>query len=375
LRKKHEVDEDAANVDHASTHPAPPLAAALCCAAAIAWPRPAAAGNEAHVRTPVLWPSECGRVVERSVDPVAHFDYTIPYEDTNKTAEELPDSRTHQFFALCRQHGVSELLPAWITRDDVDRSVVAGLLEPDEVTYREILDETTIWTDCFVRITGDDERRPITFAEAELGVDWDTSTVAVGVWSLAGYTFEPTLNLWRDRPGFVKILDDRDDPEQDLPAIALLADEQAVGPGEIMRFEACVDVLEPARIELEWAPFQPSLEWQPLDTIEVDADGSLLLDLPAPIAAADSELLVRARLIDALGREYIAHGPVRVSVSACPEQGCSEPVAPGDEARGCSTRPRTNAAGIWILLGLLLLDRRRVSRRSARACVRAVARG
>jgi hypothetical protein len=347
--------------------PAParvPLVAALCCASTLCWPRSASAGNEAHVRTPVLWPSECGRVVERSVDPIAHFDYAIPTEDTDKTADELPDSRTHQFFALCRQHPVSELVPAWITRDDVDRSVLAGLLEPDEVTYREILDETTIWTDCFVRITGDDERRPITFAQAELGVDWDTSGVAIGVWSLAGYTFEPQLNLWRDRPGFVKILDDRDDPEQDLPAIALLGDEQAVEPGETLRFEACVDVLEPARIELEWAPFEPFLEWQPLDTITVDADGPLLIEHPAPIAAAESELLVRARLIDALGRETIAHAPVRVSVAACPEQGCSEPVLPAlpimpDDARGCTTSPRAPFAWLLPLFGLLLLNLRR----------------
>jgi hypothetical protein len=343
--------------------PAPtrvPLVATLCCAAALAWPRSASAGNEAHVRTPVLWPTECGRVIERSVDPIAHFDYAIPYEDTDKTADELPDSRTHQFVALCRQRPFSELLPPWITRDDVDRSVLAGLLEPDAVTYREILDESTIWTDCFVRITGDDDRRPITFAQAELGVDWDTSAVAIGVWSLAGYTFEPPLNLWRDRPGFVKVLDDREDPEQDLPAIALLGDEQAVEAGAALHFEACVDVLEPARIELEWATFKPFLEWQPLDTITVDGDGPLSIEYPAPIAAADSELLVRARLIDALGREYVAHAPVRVSVSPCPEQGCSEPLTlEPDDARGCTASPRTPIAALLALFGLLLRNRRR----------------
>jgi hypothetical protein len=357
-----------------------PLAAALCGVAMFAGPRSASAGNEAHLRTPVLWPSECGRVVDRSVDPVVRFDYAIPYEDTDTTTDELPDSRTHQFVALCRQRPFTELLPAWITRSDVERSVDAGLLAVDEVTYREILDETTIWTDCFVRITGDDERRPITFAQAELGVDWDTSTVAVGVWSLAGYTFEPAFNLWRDRPGFVKIVDDRDDPEQDLPAIALLGDEQVVEPGQAIHFEACVDVLEPASIELEWAPFKPFLDWQPLDTITVDGDGALLIEPAAPIAAADSQMLVRARLVDALGREFIAHAPVRVSVSACPEQGCSEPApAPDDddEARGCSTRPRapTSAAGRLLgMLGLLGLLGLRLSRRSARACANAAAR-
>ncbi len=319
------------------------------------------------MRTPVLWPSECGRVVDRSVDPVAHFDYSIPLEDTQLTPDELPDSRTHQFFALCRQHALTELLPAWVTRDDVDRSVLAELLAAGQVSDAEILDESSTWAGCFVRITDDDQRRPITFAQADVGVDWDTSEVAIGVWSLVGYTFEPPLNLWRDRPGFVKVIDDPGDPEQDLPALALLGEEQAVAPGEALRIDACVDVLGPATIELEWAAFLPELEWQPLDTITVEADGPLSIEPPAPIAAADSELLVRGRLVDALGREYVAYLPVRVSVGACDEQACIEPTPPVTESRGCSARP--DAGEPWPLLALLGLW---LSRRSARgfACAR-----
>ncbi|PRP95648.1 hypothetical protein ENSA5_37810 [Enhygromyxa salina] len=339
-----------------------PIVVLVC--AALASPASASAANEAHVRTPVLWPSQCARVVDRSVDaPIVHFDYTIPVEDTEPTLDELPDSRTHQFVALCRQRPVSELLPPWITRDDVDRSVELGLVEADEVSYREILDESTIWTDCFTRITADDDRRPISFEQAAAGVEWDTSAVGPGVYSVSAYTFEPTLNLWRDRPGFVKILDDPDDPEQDLPAIALLVDEQALDPGAPIVVEACVDVLGPAQVELEWARFAPSLDWQALDTLTVDDDGPLSLDLRAPIAAADSEILVRARITDARGRESIGHATARVSVLPCPLDGptCVEPTPEGEgegegegQRGGCSVGSPLGTGGGG-LVGLVFL--------------------
>jgi hypothetical protein len=351
----------------------PSLAAALVgfalLAAALLVPGVAAAGNEAHVRTPVLWPSECARIVDRGVEPVAHFDYDVPVEDTQQSADELPDSRTHQFVALCRQHPASELLPPWITRDDVDRSVDAGLVEDGAVTYREILDETTVWADCALRVTADDDRRPITFAEAAAGVDWDTSAAPIGVYTLAGYTFEPALNLWRDRPGFVKVVDDPDDPDQDLPALALLADEQIVSPGDAIVLDACVDALGPASLELEWARFAPSLDWQPLDTVSVD-DGALTVEIPAPAAAADSEILIRARLVDALDRAYVGHAPTRVTVLPCPTDGCGSPPPPSDdEPRGCSMilgpNNRARPAGLLLLVLALLVPKRHAVRARA----------
>lgn len=315
---------------------------------------PALAANEAHVRTPVLWPAECGRVVDRSVDPITHFEYTIPTEDTPTGADELPDSRTHQFVALCRQHPQTELLPAWITRDDVERSVELGLLEADAVSYREILDETTVWADCFTRITADDQRRPISFEQAAAGVDWDVSAVERGVWSIAGYTFEPTLNLWRDRPGFVKILDDVDDPQQDLPAVALLAQEQVVEPGAAIVLEACVDIYGAGELTLEWAPFAPSLVWQPLAMVAADSDGPLAVDVLAPVAAAGTQILIRARIVDALGREYVGHAPASVSVLPCPESGdsCVDPPPPEPDAAGCAITPQPPTL---LLLPILLL--------------------
>ncbi|MFO7564547.1 MAG: hypothetical protein R6X02_18020 [Enhygromyxa sp.] len=335
---------------------------------ATAWPSPARAGNEAHVRTPVLWPSQCAVIVDRSVEPLVHFDYTIPLEDTELTPEELPDSRTHQFVALCRERPLSELLPSWITRDDLDRSAAAGLVPTADQPAEAILDESPAWSGCFARITDDDDRRPITFAQAALGVDWDTREAALGVWTVAGYTFEPPLNLWRERPGFVKIVDDRADPEQDLPAIALLGDERVVEPGELVELEACVDVLEPATILLEWAEFAPELEWRPLSTSTVESDGPLRLELTVPSAAAERELLVRARLRDARERERLAYLPARLSVLPCPTTGCVDPPPepdPPPDAEAPRAGCRSASVASPALLGLLLLPLARRRRRSA----------
>jgi hypothetical protein len=289
-------------------------------------------------------------IVDRSIDPIVHFDYTIPLEDTELTPDELPDSRTHQFVALCRERPLSDLLPNWLTRDDVERSAAAGLIDSAELDAAAILDESPLWSDCFVRVTADDDRRPITFAQAALGFTWDTSNAAVGVWSIAGHTFEPPFNLWRDRPGFVKIVDDPADPDQDLPAIALLGDEQVLEPGASVEFDACVDVLEPATVELEWAEWAPELVWRPL-AVSAVGDGPLRLEFTAPSEAADRELLLRARLIDALGRERLAYLPARLSVLPCPAAGCVEPPSDMD--------PPNNPGCSGLVLLPILLRRRR----------------
>ena len=341
------------------------LRATLLGMVTLACPSLARAANEAHVRTPVLWPSECGVIVDRSVDPIVHLDYSIPVEDTQLTPEELPDSRTHQFIALCRERPLTDLLPSWLTRDDVERSAAAGLIESAALSSAAILDESPNWSDCVVRITADDDRRPITFTQAALGVDWDTSEVPVGVWSVVGHTFEPPLNLWRDRPGFVKIVDDRSDAEQDLPAIALLGDEQVLEPGETVELDGCVDVLEPATLALEWAEFAPELVWHPLQEVAVDGDGPLPLALTMPSETADRELLIRATLTDALGRERVTHLQARVSVLPCPPGGCPEPPPsepePGEASRpGCACATPISPRALGLLLLPLLLRRRRL---------------
>ncbi|MCA9683842.1 MAG: hypothetical protein KC457_16700 [Myxococcales bacterium] len=342
---------------------APRLAMAAACVA-LSLSSPALAGNEAHVRTPVLWQPApaCGVVVDRSVDPWLHLDYAIPGEDTALTTEELPDSRRQQFFALCRDRAADELLPPWITRDDVDRSVEAGLLPADTVEPAAILDESPAWAGCFTRITADDQRRPITWDQAALGVDWDTASVDTGVWLVAGYTFEPVLNLWSPRPGFIKIVDDSDDPQQDVPALALTVEQQVLEAGTTIELGGCIDAEMPALIHLEWTAFAPTLDWQDAGEIAISEDGALALPFPTP--ATEGEILIRATVTDAQGRSFVAHGPAPLTVIPCDGE-CAPDVDPTPEdgdGCGCSSTPRREFAP-WLLL-LAILPLRRRSRRT-----------
>ncbi|EDM75955.1 hypothetical protein PPSIR1_19819 [Plesiocystis pacifica SIR-1] len=347
-------------------------------------PARAQAGNELHVRTPVLWPgASCGQVVERggSEDAALHLDYAIPAEDTLLTADELEDSRTHQFLALCRDRPSTELLPEWITADDLARSLDAGLLDAAEaeaiISDLGILDAHPEWSSCARRITADDDRRPITFAAAEAGVDWTLADVPVGVWRVAGYTFEPPLNLWSPRPGFIKIVDDLDDPEQDLPALALSSPELILEADGAFTLEGCADLLEPALASVDWSPFAPELDWRPLLEAEAITDGSFSLALTAPPLEAlgppgrDAEasdqptLLLRVRVTDALGRSAVAHlsqpAQLRPCVGGCADDSGSDSGEDGESGShaGCSVPETPRPRLLWLLLALGWMGRRK----------------
>ena len=340
------------------------LAAALLPALALAWPAAARAGNEAHPRTPVLWPdATCSVVVDRSETATLELSYAIPFEDTMLGPDELPDSRTHQFFALCRQRDPGELLPSWITRDDVERAGALGLVDAASVGPAQVLDEAPAWAGCFVRITADDARRPITFAAAAEPIAWQLADAARGVYEIAGYTFEPPFNLWRARPGFVKILDDPSDPAQDLPAAAI-ASTDAIWQGR-GTLELCVDAIPPITAIVEWAPFAPQLDYQRLDERTIAAPGTIALELDGPAVTDAVEAVLRVRIVDTLGREFVAHHPTTLvlapaldepgtgtdGTSTDTEGGASEPASSG---LGCSCG-QTPASGAGPLAWLALL--------------------
>jgi hypothetical protein len=105
-------------------------------------------------------PSTARSRIDRSVDPVLHLPYGIPREDTAVTSDEVPDSRTHQFFAFCRRRHPQDYLPNWITWADVDAAVMTGKVESsDDIAPRDVLESSTAWQGCWYRITEDDERR------------------------------------------------------------------------------------------------------------------------------------------------------------------------------------------------------------------------
>jgi hypothetical protein len=350
--------------------PASPRSSVLGAAAllvSLAWSATARAGNEAHPRTPVLWPdSPCSTVVDRSEQTTLELAYAIPFEDTMLGPDELPDSRTHQFFALCRQRDPGELLPSWITRDDVERAGALGIVDAASIGPEQVLDEAPAWAGCFVRVTADDARRPITFAAAAEPVAWQLADAARGVYEIAGYTFEPPFNLWRARPGFVKILDDPSDPAQDLPAAAI-ASTDAIWQGR-GTLELCVDAIPPITAVVEWAPFAPQLDYQRLDERTIAAPGTIALELEGPALDEAVEAVLRVRIVDTLGREFVAHQATTLVLApaldepgtdADTDTGESEPAGRGPGC-SCGQIPSSGAlplACLALLLGARLRKR------------------
>lgn len=288
----------------------------------------ARAGNGIHPRTPAEFPAPpCMTIVDRSVDPIAHIDYTIPLEDTELTADEVADSRRHQFFALCRDHSQQEGLPYWITQADIDAADAKGLIEqmiPDE----QIFEKSATWADCWHRVNADDDRRPITFEMAAMGVDWDTSAIPAGPYVIRGYTWEPALNLWSFRSGVIKVVDDPDDESLTPPAAAITTTTEIVYKNEDLVVEGCVDALAGSTATLLWADTAAdTLAWQVYASdVPIEGDGFSIALTPYD-EIIDKTVAIRVDVTDPQDRTYSAHMrllPIFSKMTACPEEGESE---------------------------------------------------
>lgn len=300
---------------------------------------PARASNQTHERTPVIWdPGEaacglddqeaaCGIVIDRSNQTTWNLPYGIPFEDTEVGMDEVVDSRRHQFFAFCRQRPpIVELLPVWITDadaqaasevitcfdpDDDGPEECGPLVDPDSLTAEDILETSVAWEDCWHRINADDMRRPITCAQADEGVDWALAGPPQGVYVVEGYTWEPALNKWWQRPGFIKIVDDPNDPQQDLPAAAMIVEgDGIVYSNETTELEACIDALEGSSMRLEWGllPNGPGeVEWSILEDELPAPDGSFTLEFVLPEEAEGEFIILRLTVEDPMGRRWVAY--------------------------------------------------------------------
>lgn len=359
---------------------------------ALALPGAAQAHGNIHMRTPVLWDSPaCMTVVDRSVDPVLSLHYTIPYEDTAVTPEEVADSRRHQFFALCRDfigQGIGTP-PVWITNADVAAAAALALVDPNTLGPEDILTSSTAWKGCWTRITGDDERRPITVEAAMEPVLWDTSGLPVGPRIVMGYTWEPVYNLWSKRGGVVQIVDDLD-PAASPPALAISTPEFIVLAGDAVMIEGCVRVMAGATLSASWANTQdPALTWFPFAQDVPVTDETFALPFVAPPTAMGQALFLRVEVVDPLGRRFTGYMDGAASIipnDALPEDASTggSSTGAGDSSRagdddsagsssstgaaadealvrtGCGCRG-TMGAPAWAAL-LLLVRRRRVQR-------------
>jgi hypothetical protein len=281
---------------------------------ALLMPGLARAGNGVHPRTPVKWEPApaCMTIVDRTIDPKLTFSYTIPYEDLRPadSTDEVEDSRRHQFIGFCADHSPQQPLPEWLSMADVDVAVQLGIIDAGEVKPDNMLETNPEWKDCFTRITADDERRLITFAEAMKPVVWDTTGLPVGAYIISGYTWEPVFNIWSDRPGVVKIVDDPD-PAANPPALVITNTDEIKYPGEMITLVGCLDAMDGSTVTGYWAATADDtpdvLEWASFaaDT-PVSGDAFEVPFLP-PEATHGQSIAIKLEIVDPMDRKYTAH--------------------------------------------------------------------
>lgn len=279
------------------------------------------AGNGIHPRTPVLWEPApaCMTVVDRTVDAKLAFTYTIPYEDLRPvdSTDEVDDSRRHQFIALCAGHSPQEPLPVWLSVADVMQAEATGTVKLADLDPQEIFETNAMWKDCFTRITADDARRLITFAEAGKPVVWDTTGLAAGAYLISGYTWEPVFNIWSRRPGVVKVIDDPD-PTKSGPALAITNEDEIKYSDEVLTVVGCVDAMDGSTITGYWARTSDDtpkvLEWMPFAADTPVSGESFALDFSPPPESVGQEIAIKAEIVDPMDRRYTAHMSALASI-------------------------------------------------------------
>lgn len=314
---------------------------------------PAHAANGLRPRTPAVFDGvPCLQSVERGTP--LDIEYSVTFDDTELTPDELPDSRKHQFFAFSRTNW-NFAFPVWINQSDFDRAEANGDITV-EFGPDDILESSSPWpADTWVRITPDDPRLPITLEQAAMGVTWDTTDVAPGTWLVAAYTWEPENNLWSPRFGAVRV-EEPGDPESAGPTVFLpRQDGLLANRGEPLAVAGCVQAPEGSTITASWGTIAGGIdepEWIPFLEDEPVESGELELELVAP-AEAGATIKLRVEITDPQGRSYVAYTPTTIAV-------VGEVMETGDDGGGggscgCTeARPRGPGAllGLVVLLGL-----------------------
>jgi MYXO-CTERM domain-containing protein len=298
-------------------------------AALLLTPALASAGNGSHPRTPVDWSgAPCMTIIDRSsggMSATYPLAYAVPYEDIDLTPDEVANSRTHQFFAYCRDRHLEDILPGWITEVDIQAAVDKGLGTIDLVDLElDVLENAPDWASCWSRISEDADRRPITFAAAAEPVPWDTSMLPAGTYVVDGYTFEPWYNLWSPHPGVFKIVDDLD-PAASMPAAALTFVEQTVNVGDEASISGCVDAMDGATMTLSWSNGNINGEpnWLPFAEDMPAPTGSFDVGFAPPIEAASNSVMIKLDIVDPLDREWTAYSRAYIAVvEGVGDEGC-----------------------------------------------------
>ncbi|MEM9457813.1 MAG: hypothetical protein AAGF11_26780 [Myxococcota bacterium] len=241
-------------------------------------------------------------IVDRSVTATVHLEYAVPMEDTELTDDELEDSRTHQFFGFCRGLDPQVYLPRWITQADVDRATDMGIA-PGNIEPANILESNTDLAGCWHRINADDDRRPITFAAADEGLDWDTTDLAAGNYLIEGYTWEPPLNIWSSRTGVIKVVDNPD-PAASAPALGINNTEEVLDLGDTVTIEGCVSAEQGSTLTAYWALPEGEATWRPFIENDPVPGETFAVEFDPPEEAEGEPVMIRVDVTDPSGRRY-----------------------------------------------------------------------
>ncbi|MBV1859324.1 MAG: hypothetical protein KUG77_12990 [Nannocystaceae bacterium] len=240
--------------------------------------------------------------MDRSVSATVHLDYAVPMEDTELTSDEVEDSRTHQFFGFCRALDPQTYLSRWITQADVERAREIGIA-PGEVNARNIMESNTHWAGCWHRINADDDRRPITDAAAEQGIDWDTAPLDAGTYVIEGYTWAPPLNIWSSRTGVIKVVDDPD-PALSGPAVGITNTQDVIDQSEAVTIEGCASAQEGSTLSASWGLPAGEVMWQPFIENDPVLGESFAFEFDPPQEVAGESVMIRVDITDPSGRSY-----------------------------------------------------------------------
>jgi hypothetical protein len=353
-------------------------------------------GHGEHPRTPVEWTVDdqapaCMTLVDRSIDPVVHLQYEVPFDDVCYTPTVTND-RTHDFVAFCRDHAPLDFLPRWMTTADaVEAEPIYGPIEPDDV-----LETNAAWADCWWRLD-DVGRRPITAEQASQGVDWDTSDLAPGSYVIAGYTYEPAFNLWWPHDGAFKVHDG--DPAAVGPAVALVQTKIIRYRDELGELEGCVDAIDGAELVLSWAVADYDAQWEELSTIDVPG-AAFSASFPMLEVWWGQAINLRVEVVDPMGRSSVAYLKPSMfvinddaSTDAMDTTGAMDATGAGEGSTGdgdddgaedepssdsavpllepsgcaCAGRRSEQSVGWWVLLAVFGVRRGRRARMAGRA--------
>lgn len=288
----------------------------------------AARAHPLAAEPPVFGDFSCILTIDKTATPRPHFSYGVSFDDHELRPgdADLPDQRTHQFFAVQGYVAVSGgdvvfarlddpagalvRLPHWMSRAELQRAANAlpaeysNELAVDRVEPFDILEGNANVEPWLRVITASAARVPITAAGAAAGFDWDLAAVPVGVYQIVGYIFSPPYNGWAARPGMVRVIERGEGP----PALTVERVAAQLFAGQGRRLRGCVAAAPGTILRIGWRPANaPDAEFEPAAPALEVATGEFEACLEN--SGRDAVMEVRLELQDESGQVWY-HRPL-----------------------------------------------------------------